>query len=75
MKKPIKYLVNTHHHFDHSGGIRTYVAEGATVITNAGNKAFYESAWKAPRTLDADKLAQNPKIKPTHAASLQLMTG
>lgn len=59
--KPIKYLVNTHHHFDHSGGIRTYVAEGATVITNAGNKAFYETAWKAPHTLDADKLAQNPK--------------
>ena len=27
--KPIRYLVNTHHHFDHSGGLRTYVAEGA----------------------------------------------
>jgi Metallo-beta-lactamase superfamily len=59
--KPIKYLVNTHHHFDHSSGIRTYVAEGATIITNAGNKAFYEAAWKQPRTLDPDKLAQNPK--------------
>ncbi len=59
--KPIKYLVNTHHHFDHSGGVRTYVAEGATIITNAGNKAFYEAAWKAPRTLDPDKLAQSPK--------------
>jgi len=59
--KPIKYLVNTHHHFDHSGGIRTYVAEGATVITNSADKAFYEQAWKQPRTLDPDKLAQNPK--------------
>lgn len=59
--KPIKYLINTHHHFDHSGGIRTYVAEGATVITNTGNKAFYEQAWKQPRSLDPDKLAQNPR--------------
>jgi glyoxylase-like metal-dependent hydrolase (beta-lactamase superfamily II) len=59
--KPIKYLVNTHHHFDHSGGIRTYVAQGATIITNEGNKAFYEAAWKQPRTLDPDQLAQNPK--------------
>jgi len=59
--KPIKYLINTHHHFDHSGGIRTYVAQGATIITNEGNKSFYEAAWKQPRTLDPDTLAQNPK--------------
>jgi glyoxylase-like metal-dependent hydrolase (beta-lactamase superfamily II) len=40
--KPIKYLINTHHHFDHSGGVRTYVAEGATIITNEINKGYYE---------------------------------
>ena len=59
--KPIRYLINTHHHFDHSGGIRTYVAEGATVITQAADKTFYEQAWKQPRTLDPDRLAQNPR--------------
>jgi hypothetical protein len=59
--KPIKYVINTHHHFDHSGGLRTYVAEGATVITHEGNKAFYEWAWKQPRTLEPDKLAENPR--------------
>jgi flavorubredoxin len=59
--KPIKYVINTHHHFDHSGGLRTYVAEGATVITHEGNKAFYESAWKQPRTMEPDRLAENPK--------------
>jgi glyoxylase-like metal-dependent hydrolase (beta-lactamase superfamily II) len=59
--KPIKYLINTHHHFDHSGGVRTYVAEGATIITNEGNKALYEQAWKNPRTLDPDKLSRNPR--------------
>ena len=59
--KPIKYLINTHHHFDHSGGVRTYVVEGATIITNEANKGFYETAWKSPRTLMPDKLSQNPK--------------
>src|SRR5688572_8999635 len=38
--KPIRYVVNTHYHFDHSGGLRTYVAHGATVVTHAGNKEF-----------------------------------
>jgi len=59
--KPIRYLINTHHHWDHSSGVRTYVAEGATVITSDVNKPYYETAWKAPRTLDPDNLAKTPK--------------
>src|SRR5712691_3057772 len=59
--KPIKYLINTHHHWDHSSGVRTYVAEGATVITSEMNKAYYERDWKAPRTIDPDMLAKSPK--------------
>jgi glyoxylase-like metal-dependent hydrolase (beta-lactamase superfamily II) len=59
--KPIRYLINTHHHFDHSGGVRAYVAEGATIITNDINKAFYERAWSAPRTLEPDMLSKEPK--------------
>ncbi len=43
--KPIKYLINTHSHFDHSGGVRTYVAEGATIITQEINVPFYQKAW------------------------------
>ena len=31
--KPVKYVLTTHHHFDHVGGLRTYVAEGATVAS------------------------------------------
>ena len=59
--KPIKYLVNTHVHFDHSGGLRTYVDEGATIVTHVLNKPYYEQAWAAPRTLNPDKLAQSRK--------------
>jgi glyoxylase-like metal-dependent hydrolase (beta-lactamase superfamily II) len=59
--KPIRYLINTHHHFDHSGGIRTYVAEGATIITHEMNKPFYEKTFAMPRTLMPDKLSQSPK--------------
>ncbi len=59
--KPIRYLVNSHHHFDHSGGLRTYVDEGATIVTHALNKPYYEQAWAAPRTLTPDRLAQSKK--------------
>ena len=59
--KPIKYLVNTHVHFDHSGGVRTYVAEGATIVTHEMNKPYYEKAWAAPRTLTPDKMSQANK--------------
>jgi glyoxylase-like metal-dependent hydrolase (beta-lactamase superfamily II) len=60
--KPIKYLVNTHNHFDHLGGVRGFIAEGnITVITNEMNKPYYEKIFKAPHTLAPDRLSQNPK--------------
>lgn len=42
--KPIKYLVLTHHHSDHAGGFREYVAEGATIVTTASTKSELEKA-------------------------------
>jgi glyoxylase-like metal-dependent hydrolase (beta-lactamase superfamily II) len=42
--KPIKYLVLTHHHSDHAGGFREYVAEGATIVTTAETKKSLEKA-------------------------------
>ncbi len=59
--KPIKYLINTHSHFDHSGGVRTYVAEGATIITQEMNVPFYQKAWAVPRTLAPDNLSKGAK--------------
>jgi glyoxylase-like metal-dependent hydrolase (beta-lactamase superfamily II) len=50
--------VNTHHHFDHSGGMRTFVAEGATIVTHQANLDFYGKVVfsPAPRTLELDRL-------------------
>ena len=59
--KPIKYLVNTHVHFDHSGGLRTYVDEGSTIVTHEANKPYYEKAWAAAHSISPDKLEQSKK--------------
>ena len=59
--KPIKYVVNTHHHFDHAGGLGAFAADGATIITHDVNKAFLEQNLAAPRTIQPDKLAQSGK--------------
>ena len=41
--KPIKYVAVTHHHGDHSGGLRAFVAEGATVLTTPQNVGYVKS--------------------------------
>lgn len=54
--KAIRYVVNTHHHFDHAGGLRTYVGQTVTVITHQMNRDFYEQVmfYPAARTLQPD---------------------
>jgi glyoxylase-like metal-dependent hydrolase (beta-lactamase superfamily II) len=59
--KPIRYLINTHHHFDHSGGIRAYAAEGATIVTHEINRAYYERAAVNSRNFSPDRLAKSGK--------------
>jgi glyoxylase-like metal-dependent hydrolase (beta-lactamase superfamily II) len=60
--KPVNVLVNTHHHFDHSGGFRAAVSEGLTVVTHQGNKDFYERVvYPRPHTLNPDALQRNRK--------------
>ncbi len=63
-------LVNTHHHFDHSGGIRAAVSEGLTIITHASNRSFYEELVARPHTRQPDALARSPQ-----ELTLELITG
>src|SRR5262245_31311949 len=62
--KPIDFVVNTHHHFDHSGGLRTYVHdEGSAIVTYRGNRDFYGQelfSLSNQRTLEPDRLALYP---------------
>jgi len=59
--KPVRYVINTHHHFDHAGGLRAAVAEGATIISHGLNQQFYEKVVQLPHTLNPDRLAKEPK--------------
>ena len=59
--KPIRYVMNTHPHSDHTGGLPVLVAEGATIVTQKNNEEFLERALNTPRTLLNDPLAKNPK--------------
>ena len=65
--KPIKYLINTHHHFDHAAGLRAYAAEGVTIVTHEINRPYYERAAVNTWTLSPDRLAKSKK-KPVFQA-------
>jgi glyoxylase-like metal-dependent hydrolase (beta-lactamase superfamily II) len=60
--KPIRYLVSTHHHWDHLGGVRTYVAqEGVTIVLQQNNHSYYaEVLTVKPWVLKPDRLALAP---------------
>jgi glyoxylase-like metal-dependent hydrolase (beta-lactamase superfamily II) len=52
--KPVKYLVLTHHHMDHAGGLRAYAAQGATLVVGHGSAAHFRRVLAAPFTRNPD---------------------
>jgi glyoxylase-like metal-dependent hydrolase (beta-lactamase superfamily II) len=65
--KPIRWLISSHPHFDHIGGLRTYNHIGATVVTHMANLKFLNNdvlTYKA-RTVKPDILSLWP---PTEVA-------
>jgi glyoxylase-like metal-dependent hydrolase (beta-lactamase superfamily II) len=59
--KPIRYVLTTHHHFDHTGGLRTYVNEGSTVVTHQSNVPYFQKTVVAPATLGPDLQGKSAK--------------
>lgn len=75
--KPIRYVVNTHAHFDHAGGLRAFVAEGATIVTHKDNEAFYERVFRNPHTLAPDTLSKmnpQPPVKIEAVGDMKTLT-
>jgi len=58
--KPVRSVVNTHYHFDHSGGLREYIAEGVTVVTHAVNADFVKALAGRARAIRPDRLSAKP---------------
>lgn len=59
--KPVRAVVNTHFHNDHSGGLRAYVAAGASVVTGKVNEPFLQSMFNAPHSRVPDSLQHAKK--------------
>ena len=70
--KPLTSVINTHHHFDHSGGLRAAVSEGLTVVTQTQNVPFYEAAIRRSHSIAPDALAKNPKPLKIEAVAEEL---
>jgi glyoxylase-like metal-dependent hydrolase (beta-lactamase superfamily II) len=59
--KRVTQVIQTHHHFDHSAGLRAAVAEGLTVISRRGNEGIFREMVARPARLFPDALGKNPK--------------
>ena len=59
--KPVRYVVVTHYHDDHSGGLRSYIANGVAVVTTPANQKFFERMASSTFTLNPDDQTRAPR--------------
>ena len=67
--KPIRFLVNSHVHFDHSGGLRTWVDEGATIVTHELNKPVLRAGLGGAADAQPDRLADRREPRRSRRSS------
>jgi hypothetical protein len=56
--KPVRYVISTHHHFDHIGGLRAFAAAGVTIVVPEADAEFYKRVLSAERTIQPDRLSE-----------------
>ncbi len=59
--KPLRYVVNSHNHFDHSGGLRAAAGEGAQLVVQAAAKPYFDKVFANPNRIAPDHLAKSGK--------------
>jgi glyoxylase-like metal-dependent hydrolase (beta-lactamase superfamily II) len=59
--KPVRYVVVTHFHYDHLGGIRPFVAQGATILTTPTAASVIRRLVRQPHLLRPDTLSRAPR--------------
>jgi glyoxylase-like metal-dependent hydrolase (beta-lactamase superfamily II) len=73
--KPVGMVVSTHHHWDHAGGLRAYLAEGIPVVTANGNVAFVRNIGSAPKSVAPDALSRQARPLRVQAVDDSLVIG
>src|SRR5262249_19290247 len=63
-KKPVKFLVLTHHHMDHAGGVRGFAAAGATIVVGRSSGAHFRRVLAAPFTRNPDLATRDLNATP-----------
>ncbi|HYF17089.1 MAG TPA: MBL fold metallo-hydrolase [Ramlibacter sp.] len=57
--KPIRFAINSHHHFDHAGGLRAAAAEGITLVTSEQGRSWFERTLANPNAIRPDALQRS----------------
>lgn len=73
--KPLRDVVVSHHHFDHSGGVRAALSEGLELIVHSASTVYFQEVAGRPHTLAPDALAGAPRLPTIRGVGDELVLG